>query len=153
MSIKLKIEGLSEILLQIEKANKSADAAAERCIREAAEIMEDKLKEEMVASDNQGVLGATGGLFFLAQQMPPYRVEKDFGKVSAHVGYHKGDYDPKNISDGYKVIFVNYGTPRRPDKQGQIKGRGFIARAKRKAAPLIKAKEEKTLKEILENVK
>ena len=147
--IRLNLEdGMENLIKQIEKAGKDAEAAAERCMRESAEIMHEKLVDEMVGHDS-----GNGAIYELAQRMPAPEIEKDFGKVTAHVGYHKGTYNPNELSDGYKVVFLNYGTPRRPDKQGQIQKMGFIDKAKKRAKPLIREKQEKTLKEILENVK
>lgn len=52
-------------------------------------------------------------------------------------GWQKGKPNYKNLSDAYKVLFYNYGTPRRSTKKGANRGKiqahGFIGNAKRAA--------------------
>ena len=143
MSIKLNISGFEDILKDIEKAGGSINAAARECMEKSAKIMEDELKSKMqhanVDSD-------------LINRMPAPEIETSANKVTARVGYKKGAYDPKNPSDGYKVIFINYGTPRRT-AHGKIKERGFIQKAKKSAKKRIKAEQERTLNEILKGLK
>ena len=57
-----------------------------------------------------------------------------------------GDYNPKELSDGYKVAFLNYGTPR-------ISPREFISAAKKKAKPQIKKAQEEVLNKVLARLK
>lgn len=138
MSINIKLEGFEELLANIEKAGGSIDSAAEQCLKTSAGIMEEALKTEMhnanVDSD-------------LINRMPPPQIERAGNAITARVGYKKGAYNPNDISDGYEVIFVNYGTPKR--KQSQIAARGFIAKAKKNASKKIKKLQETKLKEIL----
>lgn len=138
MSIKINLVGFDELLSKIEKAGGSIDAAADSCVKKSASIMEAELKTQM---NNAGVDSG------LINRMPAPRFENEGNKITARVGYKKGAYNPNNISDGYEVVFLNYGTPKR--KQSQIKARGFIAKAKRKARPQIKKQQEQTLNEIL----
>ena len=84
--------------------------------------------------------------------MPPPTIKNDHGKITAECGWKKGSYDPKSPSVGYKVVFMNYGTPRR-SKHGQVKPSGFIQKAKNKAKPKIKKTQENALKEILKGLK
>lgn len=68
------------------------------------------------------------------------------------VGWYMDNYDPANPSDGYKVVFLNYGTPRRESSKGNrgyIDGRGFIGRSKKKSRKLIKQAQEEFLKSVL----
>ena len=88
----------------------------------------------------------------LINRMPSPKIEKEANRIVARVGYEKGSYDPKNLSDGFKIIFLNYGTPKRT-KHGKITARGFIARAKKKAATKIKKQQEDTLNDILGGLK
>lgn len=139
MSIKLKLDGFDDILSQIEKAGGSIDTAAKECLNESAQIMHNELKKQMQAS------GVDNGLI---SRMPAPEVEKDGNRYTARVGYKKGAYDPRNPSDGYEVVFINFGTPKR-SKHGKIKARGFIKKAKDKARPRIKKAQDETLKRIL----
>jgi hypothetical protein len=68
------------------------------------------------------------------------------------VGWYMDAYDPTNPADGYKVVFLNYGTPRRESTKGNrgfITGRGFIGRAKRKAQRPIKEAQKEFLNKVL----
>lgn len=68
------------------------------------------------------------------------------------VGWYMDNYDPADPSDGYKVVFLNYGTPRRESSKGNrgyIDGRGFIGRSKKKSRKLIKQAQEEFLKSVL----
>lgn len=68
------------------------------------------------------------------------------------VGWYMDKYDPTDPSDGYKVVFLNYGTPRRESSRGNrgyIDGRGFIGRAKKKSRKPIKQAQEEFLKSVL----
>lgn len=143
MSIKLQLDGFDELLKKIEKAGGSIDAAAETCLKKSANIMEAELKTQMSKADVDAAL---------INRMPAPTIEKEGNRITARVGYKKGAYNPNNISDGYKIVFLNYGTPKRT-KHGKIKARGFIAKAKKKASPQIKKQQEKTLNEILRGLR
>lgn len=148
MSIKLKLEGFDELLSQIEKAGGSIDNAAQECLKKSADIMHDTLKAEMQKSN------VDGGL---VERMPAPEIEKDGNRHTARVGYRKGEYDENNPSDGYKIVFLNFGTPHRT-KHGKIEDGGkvklgFIRRAKNKANPQIKRSQKETLDEILKGLK
>lgn len=142
MAIKLHLEGFDELLAKIEQAGGTIDGAVETCMRKSAGIMEAEIKAEMSKS------GVDSGL---VSAMPPYSIEREGNRISARVGYKKGTYDPENLSDGYKVVFLNYGTPRR-SKHGKIAPLGFIQRAKKSAAKKIKKQQEETLTDILEDL-
>lgn len=139
MSIKLQLDGFDDLLSKIEKAGGSIDTAAETCLKNSAAIMEAELKAQMNKADVESAL---------INKMPAPTIEKDGNRITARVGYKKGAYNPRNISDGYKIVFLNFGTPHRT-KHGKIEARGFIAKAKKKARAPIKKQQEKTLNEIL----
>ena len=159
--IKLQLKGFDDMLEQIKNAGGDIDHAAESCIREAAQIMHADLKAEMQSS---GVDGA------LISRMPQPEIEVNGNVFTAKVGYKMGSYDPDNPSDGYKVVFYNYGTANRKTRndkrrvkiggdfvtlgtnRGAIPEHGFIARAKETARPKIKKAQRQTLKSILEKV-
>lgn len=129
--------GFDELLNNIEKAGGTIDGAVNSCMKESSQIMQDELKAQMrkkKVSSN------------LINRMPQPTIEKDGNRITARVGYKKGKYDPKNPSDGYKAVFINYGTPR-------INKREFIKAAKNKARPQIKKQQEATLNEILKGLK
>ena len=143
MSIKLKLNGFDELFSQIEKAGGTIDSAAKKCLKKSAGIMHDELKKQMTAANVDGDL---------INRMPPPEIESEGNRHTARVGYKKGEYDPENPSDGYKVIFANYGTPRR-SKHGQQPAKRFIEKAKKKANTKIKKAQKETLDEIIGGLK
>ncbi len=139
MAITMKLDGFDEYIKAIEKAGGSIDATVNKCMQDSAEIMQDDLKTQMRESGvEQRLINA----------MPPPQVENSFNRFSARVGYRKGTYDPHNLSDGYKVVFLNYGTPHRK-KHGKVKKRGFIVKAKTRARTKIKKAQKQAFDEIL----
>ena len=135
----LQLKGFDDLLEQIQKAGGSVDRAAESCLRQSAQIMHAELQSQMNAAGvDSGLIGS--------MSKPQIKVE---GNVyEAEVGYKKGAYDPSDPSAGYKVVFLNYGTPRR-SKHGKVAARGFIAAAKKNARPRIKKVQKETLEKIL----
>lgn len=138
----LQLKGFDDLLEQIQKAGGSIDKAADSCLRQSAQIMQSELKAQMQAA------GVDGDLI---NSMPPPEITVDGNNYRAAVGYKKGNYDPRNPSDGYKVVFLNFGTPRRT-MHGKVAARGFIKKAKDKARPQIKKAQRATLEKILERV-
>lgn len=130
------LDGFDELLKKIEAAGGKIDGAVDRCAAESAGIMQGELRSSMQRKDV-----ATD----LVNRMPKANVERDGNAVYVQVGFKKGKYDPKNLSDGYKAVFINYGTPR-------VKPRDFVSEAKRKARSKIKKQEEQTLNEILKEL-
>lgn len=151
MSIKLKLDGFDELLKKIEKAGGDVDTATENAMRQSANTMQRELKDQMQDANVSKRL---------IDNMPPFEIEKDYGRITARVGYRKGAYDPLNPSDGYLVVFMNYGTPYRT-KHGKIKDiteggiikLGFIDRAKKKAKPKIRKQQEEVLNKIFARLK
>ena len=135
----LQLKGFSALLESIQKAGGSIDQAADSCVRQSAQIMQSELEAQMQAA------GVDSDLI---NSMPPPQITVDGNNYGAAVGYKKGNFDPSNPSDGYKVVFLNYGTPRRT-KHGKVAARGFIQKAKKKARPQIKKAQKETLDKIL----
>lgn len=142
MAIKLQFSGFDGLLEQIQKAGGTVDRAVESCMKQSAQIMQSELKNEMKASgvDND-----------LIARMPAPEFKQDGNTMIARVGYKKGAYNPNDISDGYKVVFLNYGTPKR-SKHGKVEAKGFIDRAQKKARKQIKKAQKEALEKILERV-
>ena len=143
MSIKLQLDGFDDLFEQIKTAGGTVEQAADSCLRESAQIMQNELKSQMQKS------GVDSGLI---SRMPSPEIEISGNRFTARVGYKKGAYNPDNLSDGYKVVFINYGTPKRT-KHGKIAEKGFIQRAKGKARPQIKRAQKTTLEKILGRLK
>lgn len=142
MSIKLRLSGFDDLLERIEKAGGTVDRAAESCLKQSAQIMQSELKNQMQKS------GVDSDLI---SRMPPPEFKQDGNTMIARVGYKKGAYNPDDLSDGYKVVFLNYGTPKR-SKHGKVEAKGFIDRAQKKARLRIKKAQKEALEKILERV-
>ena len=131
--IQLNFYGFEELLKKIEDAGGTIDKSVESCMEKSAQIQQEEMKTQMqrkkVAND-------------LIERMPLPEIKWKGNACIARVGYKTGSYNPKNLSDGYKAVFINYGTPR-------IKPRSFIKAAHTKAKPKIKKQQEETLNEIL----
>lgn len=143
MSIKLNLNGFDGLLSEIEKAGGTIDGAAKQCLQTSANIMHNELKTQMQAANVDGDL---------INRMPSPEVESEGNRHTARVGYKKGAYDPNNPSDGYKVVFANFGTPRR-SKHGKQPEKRFIEKAKKKANTKIKKAQKETLDNILGGLK
>lgn len=135
--IKLNLEGFDELIKKIEEAGGTIKSAVDTCIDRSATVQQKELKAAMQRKKVSNEL---------INRMPQPEIEWNGNACTARVGYHKGAYDPKDLSDGYEAVFINYGTPR-------ITPRNFIKAAKNKARPQIKKLQEQTLNEILEDLK
>lgn len=143
MSIKIKLEGFEDLLKSIEEAGGTINKACDSAIRGSAQIMQNELKSQMQSANVPSDL---------INSLPPPEVETSGNRFYARVGYRKGAYDPENLSDGYKIVFLNYGTPNRTI-HGKVKARGFIQKAKKRAQPRIKKQQKEALMKILERLK
>ena len=143
MSIKIKLSGFEELYTKIQKSGGSIDNAAKKCMEQSATIFERELKTQMRKAEVETKL---------IDAMAEPKVFQDGNAFVAKVGYKKGSYDPENPSDGYKVVFLNYGTPHRRI-HGKVKARGFIQKARKKAKPQIKRQQEETLNDIISRLK
>lgn len=137
----LSLDGFDELLAKIQKAGGTIDQAADTCARKAADIADQNLRQAMqtakVDSD-------------LISKMPKPSVEKEANSWHVKVGYVKENrMDPDNLSEAYKVILLNYGTPHRTESKGQVKKKLFVRKAKRKSTAAIKKMEEETLNNML----
>lgn len=138
----LQLKGFDDLLEKIQKAGGSVDRAADSCVRQSAQILQAELKAQMQAAGVDGDLIAS---------MPPPQITVDGNRYSAAVGYPKGSYNPRDPSDGYKVVFLNYGTPRRT-MHGKVAARHFIQAAKKSARPKIKKAQQQTFEKIIERL-
>ena len=137
MGVKLKLKGFDDLLERIQKSEGNIDKVAEKCVKASAEIIEQEYKNQMRQS------GTDQGLI---NRMDSIRYETTGNRYAAQVGYEIGQYNPKNLSDAFKALFINYGTPR-------IKPREYVAKMKKSAAPKVRKEQEKILKEILEELR
>lgn len=141
--ISIKLEGFEELLKAIKDADGSIDKAADSAVKQSAQVMQTELKTEMQKA------GVDSGLI---NAMPPPEIFKDGNAYVARVGYKKGAYDPKNLSAGYKVVFLNYGTPSRK-MHGKMTAKGFIQKAKKSASPKVRKAHKEVFEKILARLK
>lgn len=141
--VSLNLDGFEAMLADIEKAGASVNKAAEKCIKASADIVDDEMKRQMRKA------GVDSGLI---SRLPPAQIKSDGNRFEADTGYKKGAYDPHNLSDGYKAVFLNYGTPRRKS-HGKERARGFVQATKKSAARKVKKVQAATLEEILKGLK
>lgn len=134
--IQLSLYGFDELLKKIEAAGGTINKAVDTCMKQSADTQQTYLKAQMRKSKVDADL---------INRMPPPEIVWEGNACTARVGYKKGEYDKKNLSDGYKAVFINYGTPR-------VSPRNFIKPAKNKARPQIKREQEETLNKILESL-
>lgn len=139
----LSLDGFEELLARLDKAGASLDRIADDCARGAAE----ECRQSLVAEMRRAKVDAD-----IIRAMPAPRIEREGNRWAVQVGFFKDHYDPREPSEAYKAIFLNYGTPHRTEAKGQIKARGFVKKAKRKAAKAVKARQEKALRDMLGEV-
>lgn len=134
--ISLQLTGFDELLKDIEKAGGSINGAVDSCMKQSAQIQQKEFKAQMRKAKVKETL---------INRMPPPEIKWSGNACVARVGYPKGEYDPKKLTDGYKAVFINYGTPR-------ISPREFIKKAQNKAKKQIKQAQEEALNKILERL-
>lgn len=146
------------LLERIKEAGGDMEEATWTAARKGAKAMFDELKAECAAS---GVPSSVSDAI-------TFQAERDDAgnRFACSVGWRMPPYNPRELTAGYKAVFLNYGTPHRyaktgvhvnvggrwitlGDDRGSITGRGFIGRAKKKARPKIKKAQEEALQEIL----
>ncbi len=146
MSIHLKLDkGFQKMIQDLELSQKDTERVASSCIKASANVMQQELKS--------AIRGASPSLDgSLAGRLPPPEIEAGGGVYKAKIGYKETAYNPRNLSDYFKALFANYGTPYRK-RHGQERPRGFVAKAKKAARPKIKNQQKQALSKILERLK
>ena len=136
--ITLKLDGFEEMLKDIEAAGGTINKAVDSTMKQSAQIVQAELKKQMQGASPKAV---DSGLINRMSSS----VKWEGNVCTAEVGYKKGSYNPKKLDDGYKAVFINYGTPR-------IAPSGFIGKAKEKAKQPVKKAQEQAFKKILERL-
>lgn len=134
MSIKLKLDkGFDKFLESIQSAGGDIDKVVKDVVTQSANTID---------ADYRAAMKEKGVSDRLINDMPAPRITTNGNSTYAEVGYKKGSYDPKNPTDGYKAVFLNYGTPR-------VSPRNFITEMKEKAYPKVKQQQQEALEKIL----
>lgn len=137
MGIKLQFKGFDEMIEQLNAVEKDLKPIINDLAEEVAKIEDRQLKAEMMAS---------GVAADLISRMPPPTVEWEGDTCRAKAGYKMGSYNPADPSDGFKAVFINYGTPR-------ITPRNFVEPAKKTVQKAVRKYAKKTLSEIVGGLK
>lgn len=138
----LKLDGVRELIVKLVDAGKLADEEAEKVIKKGGEIIRDELVSAMQKADVSSDL---------IRRLPANQYSHLGDVYTARAGYIPTDYDPDNLSDFFKALFINVGTPNR--RGSQIQPRYFIGDAKKAAKPRLKNIEEELLKQTTKDLK
>lgn len=136
--IRVSLDGFEEYIKRLEQANKNVDAAIRKAVDAGADAADRELHAQCDAS----------GVPSSVSREIKKTVESAGNRYRVKVGWEIENYDPKNPSQGYKALFLNYGTPHRK-KHGKVKARGFIAKAKKNSKKKIKEAQQAALDEII----
>lgn len=141
--IKLDIKGFEKLLERVQEAEGDIESATTQALSESAAAVAAELRS---AASAAGVPGSvTSGI---TQDAPKW----EGNKCSVSVGWKVGSYDPRNLSQGFKAIFLNYGTPHRT-QHGKVQGKRFIAAAKSAATSKARSAQKKAFNDILKGLK
>lgn len=143
--LKVQLTGFDEIIKKIEKAGGSVNESVDKCVRKSADVLDTELRNAMIKAK------ADSPKHSLVKNMDKPEISWEGNKCFAKVGYKLGNYDPNNLTDGFKALFLNYGTPRR--KPSKERAREYIKKAKTKANPIVKKEQQDALNKILEDLK
>lgn len=151
----LKLQGFDSFLERLQEAGKNVDYEGRKCFTKCAENLYDELylKAEKAGLDSR-----------LLEQIDEEMIDNAKSNIWYYeVGWKKQKPTTGNpLPDTYKVMFYNYGTPKRTTKKGYNRGEesphpegshGFIKKAKLAAANKNKKLQKETLEKILEGLK
>lgn len=141
----ISLDGFDELIDKLAKAGKDVDSIADDCAKRSAEIADANLRKQMVSA-GEAVAG-------MIPDLPVPSVEREGNSWYVKVGFDMPDrLDPKNPSEGHKAVFLNYGTPHRTERKGQVDARKFVTKARRKSVREIKKAEEQALAKMVEGL-
>lgn len=141
----ISLDGFDELIAKLTKAGKDIDSIADDCAKRSAEIADANLRRQM-SSAGETVAG-------MIPYLPEPSVERDGNSWYVKVGFEMpASLDPKNPSEGHKAVFLNYGTPHRTEKKGQVGAKKFVTKARRKSVREIKKAEEQALTKMVEGL-
>lgn len=146
--VTLTLKGFDALLEQIQEANGSIKAATERALEAGAKLISDDIRA-----------GATARKIPTGNMITP-KTEWNGNRASIKAGFELGSYDPRNPSDGYKALFIEYGSPadggNRTTKAGKNRGRvnadPFIRPALTRNKKAVQAAQQKALEQILSDL-
>lgn len=147
----LQLQGFESFLERLQEAGASMENEGRKCFEKCAENLYDELysKAQKAGLDNR-----------LLEQIDETFIENQSANVWHYeVGWKKQKPTAENpLPDVYKVMFYNYGTPKRTTKAGANRGQedahpvgshGFIKKAKLAVRNKNKKLQQETLEKIL----
>ena len=108
--LKLTLKGFDELLDEIKAAGGDIKPATERALQSSANLATEKIRSGAQARN----LGSAGIINPV--------VKWSGNRATVEVGYELGAYDSRNPSQGYKALFIEYGTGKRATKHGANRG-------------------------------
>ena len=151
----LQLQGFEEFLEQLQEAGAKMEVEGRKCFEKCAENLYDELylKAQKAGLDNR-----------LLEQIDEKFIENPNANIWRYeVGWKKQKPTTGNpLPDTYKVMFYNYGTPKRATKEGANRGQedahpvgshGFIKKAKLAVRNKNKKLQQETLEKILGELK
>lgn len=149
-----ELQGFDDFLEQLQEAGKNMEVEGRKCFETCAENLYDALYEN----------GKKAGLSErLLEQIEEKFIENSNANIwSYEVGWKKQKPASDPLPDVYKVIFYNYGTPKRTTRKGWNRGKesphpqgshGFIKKAKLSAIRKNKKVQSDALKKIIGGLK
>lgn len=149
----LQLQGFDDFLERLEEAGATMENEGRKCFEKCAENLYDELylKAQKAGLDNR-----------LLEQIDERFIE-EHGIWFYEVGWKKQKPTTTNpLPDVYKVMFYNYGTPKRTTAAGENRGEetahpkgshGFIKKAKLAVRNKNRKLQEETLNKILKGLK
>lgn len=151
----LQLQGFEDFLDRLQEAGASMENEGRKCFEKCAENLYDELydKAQKAGLDNR-----------LLEQIDETFIENQNANIWRYeVGWKKQKPTATNpLPDTYKVMFYNYGTPKRTTKTGANRGEesahpvgshGFIKKAKLAVRNRNKKLQKETLEKILGGLK
>lgn len=146
--MRLQVKGFDEMLDAIKRAGGDVDKAAKVCMEKSIQVLESNLISEAKAS------GAETSTVF-------HKVTSNGNMVAAETGWKLGEYDSNNPSEGYRAMFIEFGTGKSSERgkgkdrqtaagynRGSTAPRPFLAQARKKSVKAIRAVQQETLQNI-----
>jgi hypothetical protein len=140
----IELKGFDEFIQNLQDAGGKIDREGKACFEKCAKETE----AQLIAKAKSAGLDPK-----LLRELKSETIQNNSAGVwYFETGWKKGKPDANKISDAYKVLFYNYGTPKRTTKKGQNRGKekttNFIANAKRAAARKCKKVQKDFLQDI-----
>lgn len=147
--IKLQLKGFEDMLAAIQKASGDVDKAARTCMEKSVSVLEEYLIDEAAES------GAETSEIF-------HQVTQEGNRISGETGWKLGGYDSNNPSEGYRAMFVEFGTGKHSARgkgkdrttaaghnRGSTEPRPFMEQARKRAVKPVRTIQRETLQNIM----